>query len=152
MLHPPIKCHWTAADTLTFIEYGTQMAHVRVHIGRTGRSEDIALTLVTALRLREQLDEFLGDVQGAVAATPEPTPEPTPPSYTALSPLCKTIYQHMNRAGSISARDAFDDYGITSASLARRICDIEAEGYKVKRDRRVHPVTDQRYTRYSLAA
>jgi DNA-binding HxlR family transcriptional regulator len=73
------------------------------------------------------------------------------PRYRDLSPLAKTVLQHMRRAGSISARDAMVDHGISSASLARRICDLEEAGYVVVRDRRVHPLTTQRYTRYSLA-
>lgn len=72
--------------------------------------------------------------------------------YTALTPLARKILQHMRRAGSISAREAMADHGITSASLARRICDIEACGFAVNRDRRTHPITGQKYTRYSLAA
>lgn len=74
----------------------------------------------------------------------------TVPSYASLSDQAKLVYRHMERAGSISARDAMDDHGITSATLARRICDIEEEGFRVWRDRRVHPISGKRYTRYSL--
>lgn len=68
----------------------------------------------------------------------------------SLSPLCRTIFAHMERAGSISAREAMADYGITSATLTRRICDLEAAGIGIRRIRRVHPVTGRRYTRYAL--
>lgn len=81
----------------------------------------------------------------------EPKPQ-RPQGYVNLSPLCKTIYQHMKKAGSISAREAMNDHGITSGSLVRRICDIEEAGFKIKRDKRKHPLTNRDYTRYSLAA
>lgn len=68
-----------------------------------------------------------------------------------LSPLAKTIYAHIERAGSISAREAMADYGITSATLARRICDIEKAGFAVVRERKKHPITGRQYTRYSIA-
>lgn len=61
------------------------------------------------------------------------------------------IMKHMKTAGSISAREAMIDYGITSATLARRICDIEERGTPIHRDRRVHPITKRSYTRYALA-
>lgn len=60
------------------------------------------------------------------------------------------IKNHMKRTGSISAREAMIDYGITSATLARRICDIEEAGNVVGRDRRTHPITHRSYTRYTL--
>ncbi len=58
----------------------------------------------------------------------------------------------MERTGSISARDAMNDYGITSATLARRICDLKLHGVQVEHERRRHPITGKLYTRYSLAA
>lgn len=69
-----------------------------------------------------------------------------------LSPQARTIYDHIQKAGSISAREAMADYGITSATLARRICDIEAAGFVVNRDTREHPIHKRKYTRYSLAS
>jgi len=68
-----------------------------------------------------------------------------------LSPLARAIFAHMERAGSISAREAMADYGITSATLTRRICDIEAAGIVIHRERRKHPITGRLYTRYSLS-
>jgi DNA-binding MarR family transcriptional regulator len=67
-----------------------------------------------------------------------------------LSPQARTIYDHILKAGSISAREAMADYGITSATLARRICDIEAVGFVVYRETREHPIHKRRYTRYSI--
>ncbi|CUA90977.1 Helix-turn-helix domain [Chelatococcus sambhunathii] len=67
-----------------------------------------------------------------------------------LSPQARKIHDHMVKAGSISAREAMADYGITSATLARRICDIEEAGFVVKREQRVHPIHKRKYTRYSI--
>lgn len=80
----------------------------------------------------------------------EPTPRPSKPSYMSLTQQGQLILQHIRRAGSISAREAMDDYGITSATLARRICDIEQAGYDLTRKRKVHPITGKSYTRYSV--
>jgi len=68
-----------------------------------------------------------------------------------LTPLARTIFAHMERAGSISAREAMADYGITSATLSRRICDIEEAGIAIHRERKKHPITNRLYTRYSIA-
>lgn len=69
-----------------------------------------------------------------------------------LRPLEKKIVKHMQKAGYITALDAMVNYGITSASLSRRICDLEQEmDIKIIRERCKHPVTGQRYTRYKLA-
>lgn len=82
---------------------------------------------------------------------PAPVKE-KPQGYTTLTPLAQTIYQHMRRAGSISAREAMNDYGIMTGSLVRRLTDMEEAGFTINRERKVHPVTGRRYTRYSLAA
>lgn len=67
-----------------------------------------------------------------------------------LTDQAQLVFRHMQRAGSISARDAMNDHGITSATLSRRICDIEEEGFVVDRERRTHPITGKLYTRYVL--
>ena len=77
----------------------------------------------------------------------------TPVQEFILSNQALTIYNHMKRRGKggISAAEAMMDYGITSATLARRICDIEEVRIKVVRLRKKHPITGRRYTRYVLA-
>lgn len=67
-----------------------------------------------------------------------------------LSPLCRKVVDFMERTGSISARDAFTDLGITSASLTRRLTDMENVGIPIKRERKTHRATGGRYTRYSI--
>lgn len=103
----------------------------------------------------ERFAKAVAEEAGLELAVPdEEAPEPKPvnpnPKFSNLNPQASLVYQHMARAGSISARDAFDDHGITSATLSRRICDIEAEGFKVERESKKHPITERRYTRYSL--
>jgi len=72
--------------------------------------------------------------------------------YGALRPLERKIVDHIVARGYITARDAMMDYGITSASLTRRICDLEELGFVITRERTAHPVSGQKYTRYSIAA
>lgn len=102
---------------------------------------------------RALAEKLLAEVNAkAVPVVAAPAPKPAPQRiYGNLTPLCKTVFQHMKRCGSISAREAMSDHGVTSASLARRICDLEAEGFKIKRTRKEHPLTGKAYTRYELA-
>lgn len=77
---------------------------------------------------------------------------PKPKGYGALSAQSKTVYQHMRRAGSISVREAMNDYGIAGGTLSRRIVDIKEAGFGITKERRRHPISGRMYTRYSLAA
>lgn len=67
-----------------------------------------------------------------------------------LSPQAKQVFRHMEKAGSISAREAMFDLDMTGNTLSRRITDIENAGIKIERSSKVHPTTQKRYTRYSL--
>lgn len=62
------------------------------------------------------------------------------------------IIKHIEKTGSISARDAMLDYDMTSATLARRMCDLEEQGHTVIRERKHHAVSGKPYTRYTLEA
>ncbi len=75
---------------------------------------------------------------------------PTPQGFTALTPQAQDIVKYIRKAGSISARDAVNDLGITSSVLTRRLTDIERSGFTVVRTRKVHGVTQKKYTRYTL--
>lgn len=68
-----------------------------------------------------------------------------------LSPQARKVFDHMVKAGVITARDAMADYGMTSATLTRRICDLEEQGVEIDRVIREHPIHGTRYTRYSIA-
>lgn len=67
-----------------------------------------------------------------------------------LTPQASRLYNYLLRAKDITAREATVDLDMTSATLARRICDLENAGLKIKRHRERHPVTLKRFTRYEL--
>ena len=67
-----------------------------------------------------------------------------------LTPLALKLFNHLEKAGSISAREAMGDYGITSASLTRRITEMVDAGIEITRKQARHPIHDRPYTRYSL--
>lgn len=58
------------------------------------------------------------------------------------------ILRHLRRLGTISFAEAWDAYGIRS--LTRRICDLKEMGHNIQAVVKMHPVTNQRYTRYYL--
>lgn len=66
-----------------------------------------------------------------------------------LRPQLRQILTHCKSVGYITPRSAIDDYSIMS--LSRRINDLEALGYEVRRENRKHPATGQRYTRYFVS-
>lgn len=142
------NCHWDATDKLEVYSIGPSYHHFDVM--SDGGSLQVVLTTDQLKELRDAINEELGPEVSEPVTKAKPVNKEL--SYAMLTPLAKKIYQHMKRAGSISAREAMADHGITSASLARRICDLEDAGIKVERDRRIHPLTRQSYTRYALAA
>lgn len=85
------------------------------------------------------------------AALPASSPV-YPQGYAALTDQAKKVYQHMKRAGHITARAAMADYGISSGAMTKRIVDIQRAGFKVLKERVRHPIHGRLYTRYSLAA
>lgn len=62
----------------------------------------------------------------------------------------KKILRHLNKAGSITVREALVEYSI--ASLTKRISELRGMGHDIKGKTKHHPVTGQRYVRYTLAA
>ena len=58
------------------------------------------------------------------------------------------ILKHMHKAGSISVREAMNDYSIHK--LATRISELKALGHKISHSIHYHPITKQKYYRYSL--
>lgn len=60
----------------------------------------------------------------------------------------ETILKHLKNTGSITQREAIMDYSIQS--LTRRITDLRDSGYNILSIPKVHPVTGQRYARYTL--
>lgn len=60
------------------------------------------------------------------------------------------ILKHLEKAGSITVREALVEYSV--ASLTKRIQELREAGHKIVSTVKHHPVTQQRYTRYTLEA
>jgi hypothetical protein len=77
--------------------------------------------------------------------------ESVKPQYitSALTPQARTVYDHIKRTGSISLREAIADHSIQS--LTRRISELRDAGIDITVDSRKHPITKQRYARYSFS-
>ena len=66
-----------------------------------------------------------------------------------LTKQANIILDHMICTGSISQREAIMDYSVQS--LTRRITEIRDAGYDITREFHRHPMTGQRYARYSVS-
>lgn len=60
------------------------------------------------------------------------------------------ILAHLNKAGSITVREALIEYSIQS--LTKRIQELREAGYNIVSKVKYHPVTKQKYVRYKLAS
>jgi hypothetical protein len=70
---------------------------------------------------------------------------------TLLSPQNATIIRHLQRAGSITQREALMDHSIQS--LTKRVSElVNKHHYDIRTEVKLHPVTGQRYARYAFAA
>jgi hypothetical protein len=58
------------------------------------------------------------------------------------------ILKHLRKAGSITQREALMDHSIQS--LSRRITSLRVDGFNIIGVPKTHPVTGQRYIRYTL--
>jgi hypothetical protein len=67
-----------------------------------------------------------------------------------LTPQASIILAHMEHTGSITQREAMLDHSVQS--LTRRITELQDKGYPINREDKRHPLTGQRYARYSLAS
>jgi hypothetical protein len=59
------------------------------------------------------------------------------------------IIRHLKKAGSITVREAVIEYSIQS--LTKVISVARGYGYEIKSNVKYHPVTGQKYVRYTLA-
>jgi hypothetical protein len=59
------------------------------------------------------------------------------------------IMTHLKKAGSITQREAIVEYSIQS--LTKRISELRKEGHNIVSNVRIHPLTKQKYVRYTLA-
>lgn len=60
------------------------------------------------------------------------------------------IMKHLKKAGSITVREAIVEYSIQS--LTKRIQELREAGHNIVSHIKRHPVTGQKYTRYTLQA
>lgn len=66
-----------------------------------------------------------------------------------LSPQCRKIIAHMEKAGSITNDAAITYYRVMA--LPRRIADLREAGIDIRTEERKHPSTGQRYRAYFFA-
>lgn len=59
------------------------------------------------------------------------------------------ILAHLEKAGSITVREALLEYSIQS--LTKRIQELRELGHEIISHVKFHPVTKQKYVRYALA-
>lgn len=59
------------------------------------------------------------------------------------------LKKHLKKTKSITQREAMVDYSIQS--LTKRISELRALGMQIKTIWKKHPVTGQRYARYTVA-
>lgn len=60
------------------------------------------------------------------------------------------IIKHLQKAGGITVREAMIEYHISS--LTKRVHELRALGYDIASNPKKHPVTGQRYVRYTLTS
>lgn len=58
------------------------------------------------------------------------------------------LIKHFRTTGSITMREALLDHGIQC--LTKRIQELREMGFKIISERKQHPITGQRYTRYRI--
>ena len=68
----------------------------------------------------------------------------------SISPQASVVLNHILTAGSITQREAILDHSVQS--LTRRITELRDAGWDISREDKRHPLTDQRYARYSMKA
>ena len=58
------------------------------------------------------------------------------------------ILKHLRTTSGITVREAMIEYSISS--LTKRIHELRGMGYDIHSNKKSHPVTGQRYVRYTL--
>jgi len=58
------------------------------------------------------------------------------------------VLEHINKFGSITPREAYDDYQIMR--LASRVNDLRKAGRAINTEMRSHQITGKRYAKYTL--
>ena len=58
------------------------------------------------------------------------------------------VKSHLEITGTISIREAMDDYSMSGGSLTKYVSILRRSGFPVERVWHKHPVTGKRYARY----
>jgi len=66
-----------------------------------------------------------------------------------ITPQAALVLKHLKNTGTITQREALMDHSVQS--LTRRITELRDAGVKIVGTWKKHPLTGQRYMRYSLA-
>lgn len=61
------------------------------------------------------------------------------------------VLKHLSTVGSISIREAMDDYSVSGGSLTKTVCRLKAKGHNIVKEWRRHPISNRRYARYYLS-
>ncbi len=73
-----------------------------------------------------------------------------PKRITKIMTLQTKVLTHITKTGSISIREAMDDYSMSGGSLTKYISNLRMLGHSIIKEFRVHPMTGRRYARYSI--
>lgn len=60
------------------------------------------------------------------------------------------ILNHIRTAGSLSIREAMNDYGMSGGSVTGTITKLRDAGFLINTEMKKHPLTGRRYARYTL--
>ena len=60
------------------------------------------------------------------------------------------VKKHLDITGTISIREAMDDYGMSGGSLTKYISILRRQNVDIERVFLKHPITGKRYARYYL--
>jgi hypothetical protein len=73
---------------------------------------------------------------------------PNKPKDTTKMTKKRIILNHLMVTGTISIREAMDDYNMSGGALTKCISELNRDGYKIDKIWYKHPITGQRYARY----
>jgi predicted transcriptional regulator len=60
------------------------------------------------------------------------------------------ILNHIRTAGSLSIREAMDEYSMSGGTVTGTVTVLRDLGYKIKTEMRKNPISGRRYARYTL--
>lgn len=75
-----------------------------------------------------------------------------PGRRTKMNTIENIVLSHIKTTGSISIREAMDDYGISGGTLTKSITLLKRKGNDIRTIMKKHPITGRRYARYSFAS